>query len=399
MFSKIEDAIKAIANGKMIIVVDDEDRENEGDLVMAAQFSTPDAINFMIKEARGLVCLPLEENVIDRLELKPMKSKHNTDKHETAFLDSIDANTSFGVTTGISASDRSKTIQASIKATAKKSDFVSPGHIFPLKAKRMGVLKRAGHTEAAVDLARLAGLAPAGIICEIIKPNGEMARQKDLVAFSKKHAMPMITIKDLIHYRMRHESFIKKGTTIKLPTDYGEFKMTVYKDLINEKLHFAIVKGEINQKEPVLVRVHSECFTGDIFASRRCDCGSQLHKAMEQINDKGSGIILYMSQEGRGIGIEKKLEAYVLQEQGLNTIEANEKLGFTEDLREYGVGAQILVDLGIKEIDLLTNNPKKIIGLEGYGLKIMNRVPIKIKSNKDNEDYLNTKKNDMGHYL
>lgn len=399
MFAKIEDAIKEIANGNMIIVVDDEDRENEGDLVMAAQFATPAAINFMIKEARGLVCLPMEEKTIKRLKLSPMQSVHEKDNHHTAFLTSIDANPSFGVSTGISASDRSKTIQACINEEASEKDFISPGHIFPLKAKQMGVLKRAGHTEAAVDLARLAGLKPAGIICEIIKQNGEMARQIDLFEFAKEHQLLIITIKDLIDYRMKTESFIEEGTEINLPTDFGNFKMIAFKDLINAKIHFALVKGKIDSQKPVLVRVHSECLTGDVFASRRCDCGSQLHKAMQEIEQAGSGVILYMSQEGRGIGIEKKLEAYKLQEQGLNTVEANLKLGLPEDLREYGVGAQILVHLGIQKIKLMTNNPKKIVGLKGFGLEVVDRVPINIKPNKDNEAYLNTKKNDMGHLI
>ena len=399
MFAKIEDAINEIANGKMIIVVDDEDRENEGDLVMAAQFATPLAINFMIKEARGLVCLPMEEKTIKKLKLSPMQSVHEKDSHHTAFLTSLDAKPSFGVSTGISASDRSETIQACLNENASDKDFISPGHIFPLKAKQMGVLKRAGHTEAAVDLARLAGLKPAGIICEIIKENGEMARQVDLLEFAKIHNLLMITIKDLIDYRMKTESFIKEGTTINLPTDFGTFKMTSYQDLINEKIHLALVKGTLDCKKTVLVRVHSECITGDIFASRRCDCGSQLHKAMQDIEAAGSGVILYMSQEGRGIGIEKKLEAYKLQEQGLNTVEANLKLGLPADLRDYGVGAQILVHLGIKQIKLMTNNPKKIVGLKGFGLEVVDRVPINIKPNKDNEAYLNTKKNEMGHLI
>ena len=397
MFAPIKDAIDAISNGKMVIVLDDEDRENEGDLVIASQFATPDAINFMIKHARGLICVSLLEDQVKQLHLEPMKSKHKVDAHHTAFLSSIDATEAFGVTTGISASDRSTTIQLAIKKGAKSEDFISPGHIFPLLAKKMGVLKRAGHTEASVDLARLANLTPSGVICEIIKENGEMARRDDLIEFAKKHNLLMITIKDLIQYRIQEESFIEEGETVKMPTESGDFILTSFSDLINQKTHFALIKGSIDPLKPTLVRVHSECLTGDVFLSKRCDCGSQLTASLKSIEEEGCGVLLYMSQEGRGIGIENKLKAYKLQEEGYNTIEANEKLGFPADLREYGVGAQILRHLGIKEMRLMTNNPTKIVGLEGFNLKVVERVPIVIKSNPHNHDYLKTKKDNMGH--
>ncbi len=395
-FDNIEDAINDIANGRMVIVLDDEDRENEGDLVMAAQFATPEAINFMIKNAKGLVCLPATNEILDKFDLKQMV-KNNNEKLSTAFTVSIDASQKHGITTGISAGERAKTIQIFISPSSRESDIVSPGHIFPLKAREMGVLKRAGHTEAAVDLARLAGLLPAGVICEIIKENGEMARRDDLIQFSKLHDLKIITIKDLIQHRINKERFIEKIETVKMPTNQGNFELTCYKDMINEKYHYALTMGTWEETDNVLVRVHSECITGDVFGSQRCDCGPQLDTAMRMIAKEGSGAILYMSQEGRGIGIANKLKAYKLQESGADTVEANEKLGFKADLRDYGVGAQMMLDLNIKKLRLITNNPKKIIGLEGYGLKVVERVPIQIEAGKFNEKYLSTKAKKLGH--
>ncbi len=397
-FNSIAEAIQDIANGKMIIVVDDENRENEGDLVMAAHFATPDAINFMIKHGKGLVCLPSTEEFLKHFDLHEMVEK-NQDNFQTAFTVSIDAAKHHGVSTGISASDRAKTIQIFINPNATKNDISTPGHIFPLKAKTMGVLRRAGHTEAAVDLARLAGLSPAGVICEIIKENGDMARVPDLFEFAKKHHLKIITIKDLIHYRIRKERFIIRMESAKLPTEFGDFEIICYQDMVNNKEHVAIVKGDVTKPKSVLVRVHSECLTGDIFGSKRCDCGPQLHAAMKMIDEAGCGAILYMKQEGRGIGLVNKLKAYRLQEQGADTVEANIKLGFPADLRDYGVGAQILLDLGIESLDLITNNPTKIVALEGYGININSRVPLKIDSNPHNEAYLKTKIEKMGHLL
>ncbi|MDA1353183.1 MAG: bifunctional 3,4-dihydroxy-2-butanone-4-phosphate synthase/GTP cyclohydrolase II [bacterium] len=397
-FDSIEDAISEISNGRMVIVVDDEDRENEGDLVMAAHYVTPDAINFMIKHGKGLVCLPATDSVLERLEIKEMV-KQNKDHLKTAFTVSVDATLAHGVTTGISAADRAKTIQLFVNPESGPGDLQAPGHIFPLRAREMGVLKRAGHTEAAVDLARLAGVAPVGVICEIIKDNGEMARVPDLISFAKEHRLKMVTIKDLIHYRITKERFIDKIETVNLPTAYGDFELVCYEDIINDKHHFAIVKGDVSDGSPVLVRVHSECITGDVFASERCDCGTQLHNAMEMINNEGRGVILYMKQEGRGIGIANKLKAYKLQEAGADTVDANLKLGLPADLRDYGVGAQMLLDLGIRDMRLITNNPTKIIGLEGYGLKVSERVPLEVKATKHNKKYLETKVAKMGHMI
>ena len=396
-FNTIEEAIADISNGKMVIVVDDEDRENEGDLIMAADFATPDAINFMIKQARGLVCVPVTDDVLDRLEIKEMV-KENTDPNNTAFTVSFDAHSKHGISTGISAFDRAKSIRVMVHPESKPDDIISPGHLFPLRARRMGVLKRAGHTEASVDLARLAGLQPAGVICEIIKEDGEMARLPDLVKFAKKHKLSLITIKDLIHYRIQNESFIELVEIVKLPTDIGEFDLHCYLDKLNDKHHFALTYGDY-QKKPTLVRVHSECITGDVFGSLRCDCAPQLHTAMSMVKENGSGVVLYMSQEGRGIGIANKLKAYKLQENGYDTVDANKELGFSEDLRDYGVGAQILIHLGVTQMHLMTNNPKKIIGLKGYGLSVKKRVPIKIEPGKYNQTYLKTKQNKMGHIL
>ena len=396
-FNTIEEAIADISNGKMVIVVDDEDRENEGDLIMAADFATPDAINFMIKQARGLVCVPVTDDILDRLEITEMV-KENSDPNKTAFTVSFDAHTKHGISTGISAFDRAKSIRVMIHPESKPDDIISPGHLFPLRARRMGVLKRAGHTEASVDLARLAGLQPAGVICEIIKPDGDMARLPDLLEFAKEHALCLITIKDLIHYRIQNESFIELVETVKLPTDLGEFDLRCYLDKLNDKHHFALTYGDYTKK-PTLVRVHSECITGDVFGSLRCDCAPQLHTAMQMVTKNGSGVILYMSQEGRGIGIANKLKAYKLQENGYDTVEANKELGFSEDLRDYGVGAQILLHLGVKEMHLMTNNPRKIVGLKGFGLDVKKRVSIKIEPGKYNQSYLKTKQKKMGHIL
>jgi len=393
----IEDAIKDIRNGLMVILVDDEDRENEGDLMIAAEKVTPEAINFMAKHGRGLVCLAMTGEKADSLEL-PMMVEHNTSQFHTGFTVSIEARK--GVTTGISAADRATTILAATDDNAKPYDLVRPGHIFPLRARRGGVIVRAGQTEGSVDLSRLAGLKPAGVICEIMDDDGSMARMPSLEKFSEKHGIGICTIADLIEYRMRTESFVRVSAETTIPTAHaGEFKTIVYENDVDDLLHIAMVKGVIDSDKPVLVRVHSECLTGDIFGSLRCDCGDQLHKAMEMISEEGVGVLLYIRQEGRGIGLVNKLKAYALQDQGLDTVEANEKLGFKSDLRNYGIGAQILVDLGVKKMRLLTNNPKKMIGLEGYGLSIVDQVSIEITPNEFNRSYLECKKLKMGHLL
>ncbi|HOP87134.1 MAG TPA: bifunctional 3,4-dihydroxy-2-butanone-4-phosphate synthase/GTP cyclohydrolase II [Acetomicrobium flavidum] len=399
VFASPEEAINMIKEGRMIIVVDDEDRENEGDLLMAASKVTRESINFMAKYGRGLVCVPLTEEKAKQLELEPMVL-HSTDPHGTAFTISVDAKE--GTTTGISAEDRAITARLLASPEAKPSDFRRPGHMFPLIARKGGVLKRAGHTEAAVDLARLAGLEPVGVICEIMNDDGTMARLPQLIEFAKKFDLKIMTIKDLIRYRHMRDKLVEKVSTVKLPTEYGNFIAHAYRWILDDdpdRLHIALVKGEIGEEDDVLVRVHSECLTGDVFGSLRCDCGAQLHKAMEMVEREGKGIVLYMRQEGRGIGLYKKLKAYELQEKGMDTVEANIKLGVSPDLRDYGVGAQILFDLGVRKLRLMTNNPKKVIGLAGYGLKIVERVPIEVEPNPYNSDYLRTKKEKMGHLL
>ncbi len=394
-FNTIEEAIESIKKGEMVIVIDDEDRENEGDLVLAAEFATPENINFMIKEARGLVCVPMTLDRLNHLELGPMVM-NNTDVNQTAFTISVDHK---DTTTGISAMERSRTIKALVDDSSKSSDFNQPGHIFPLAARDGGVLIRAGHTEASVDLSRLAGLEPAGVICEIINDDGSMARVPDLIEYSKKHDLKMITIADLIAYRKNTEELIIRESEAYLPTKHGDFNMIGYSNRLNGKHHVALVKGDISTDEPVLVRVHSECLTGDAFGSKRCDCGEQLDHALEAIESEGRGVLVYMRQEGRGIGLINKIKAYDLQDKGMDTVEANIALGFEDDLRNYGIGAQILADLGAKKLRLMTNNPKKISGLSGYGLEVVERVPIQLNHNEKNRDYLKTKKDKMGHLL
>jgi 3,4-dihydroxy 2-butanone 4-phosphate synthase/GTP cyclohydrolase II len=396
-FNMIDEAIDDIAKGKMIILVDDEDRENEGDLCIAAVKVTPEAINFMARHGRGLVCLSLVPERVKELKLS-MMTDDNTSPFGTAFTVSIEAKK--GVTTGISAADRAKTILTAIDPKTRPEDLARPGHVFPLKARPGGVLQRAGQTEGSVDLARLARLYPAGVICEIMNDDGTMARVPQLMDFAKKHNLKIVTIKDLIKYRMRMESFVRRIVNVKLPTKYGgEFTAIAYANDIDSNMHIALVKGEITQKDEVLVRVHSQCLTGDVLGSERCDCGEQLHKAMEMIKKEGKGVILYMRQEGRGIGLMNKLRAYELQDKGLDTVEANIKLGFKPDLRDYGIGAQILVDLGVRKMRLMTNNPKKIVGLEGYGLKVVERVSIETRPTERNIIYLKTKKKKLGHML
>ncbi|MGD2268932.1 MAG: bifunctional 3,4-dihydroxy-2-butanone-4-phosphate synthase/GTP cyclohydrolase II [Desulfobacterales bacterium] len=394
----IKKAIKDIKAGRMVILVDDEDRENEGDLCMAAEKVRPEDINFMSKFARGLICLAMTGEMIDKLDL-PMMVDHNTSPFQTGFTVSIEARC--GVTTGISAADRATTIHAAVADNAKPHDLVRPGHIFPLRAREGGVMVRVGQTEGSVDLARLAGLKPAGVICEIMDEDGTMARWPALEQFSEKHGIGICTVADLVEYRMHTESFVHRSVETTIPTTYGgQFKIIAFENDVDHLLHLALVKGEIAPERPVLVRVHSECMTGDIFGSLRCDCGAQLHKAMERIADEGTGVVLYLRQEGRGIGLVNKLKAYNLQQhQGLDTVEANTKLGFKDDLRDYGLGAQILVKLGVRKMRLLTNNPKKMIGLEGYGLSIVEQIPIEVEPNEYNRCYLECKKLKMGHML
>ena len=395
-FNTIEEALTAIKNGEMIILVDDEDRENEGDLMIAAEKVTPKAINFMAKQGRGLICLALTPVRVEKLEL-PMMASDNTSNFQTAFTISIDAKC--GTTTGISASDRAKTILTAINPNYKKGDLVQPGHIFPLKAREGGVLVRSGQTEGSVDLARLAGLNSSGVICEIMNEDGSMARVSQLKKFAQKHNLKMVSVKSLIEYRMKRESLVTRSAETIIPTDFGEFRTIAFKNILDDQVHIAMYRGEIKKEKDILVRVHSQCLTGDVFGSHRCDCGEQLEKSMEIISKEGTGVILYLYQEGRGIGIINKLKAYSLQDKGLDTVQANEALGFNPDLREYGIGAQILVNLGLGRIRLLTNNPKKIIGLEGYGLHIVDIVSIEIKPKQHNIKYLRTKKKKLGHLM
>lgn len=395
-FVSIPEAIKEIRRGRIIIVVDDPARENEGDLVCAASKATPAAINFMAKYGRGLICMPVLGDRLDALRIAPMV-ENNEEVREAAFTVSVDARKK--VTTGVSAADRAQTIQTLLNPRTQPKDLVRPGHVFPLRYREGGVLVRAGHTEAAVDLAKMAGLYPAGVICEIMNENGSMARMPELKRFARRHELKMITIQHLIEYRRKHEKLVNRVVSAKLPTRYGPFALHLYEDELNKEHHLAIVRGDVAGKKDVLVRVHSSCFTGDTLGSLRCDCGEQLQRALQRISEEGRGVVLYMHQEGRGIGLENKLKAYALQDRGLDTVEANQALGFKPDLRQYGIGAQILVDLGLTSIRLMTNNPRKIVGIEGYGLKVTRRVPLEIPANKSNRGYLKTKKDKLGHIL
>ena len=394
-FNTIPEVLEDLQAGKMVIVVDSEDRENEGDLVIAAQFATPEAVNFMSSHGRGLVCVPMEAERLQLLELEPMVVESQT-PFGTAWTVSVDAQS--GITTGISAHDRSQTIAKLIDPNASSGDLVRPGHIFPLKARQGGVLVRAGHTEASVDLMRLAGLYPAGVICEIMSSDGSMARVPELIQFAQEHELKRCTISDLIRYRLAKERFVQRAVETKLPTPYGEFQLIVYESTLDGQAHMALVKGDIRQP-PVLVRVHSQCLTGDVFGSWRCDCGSQLDSALKLIQKEERGVILYLRQEGRGIGLVNKLKAYALQDKGMDTVEANQALGFDPDLRDYGIGAQILADLGLTEIRLMTNNPRKVVGLEGFGLKLVERVPLEIPPSPANAKYLKAKRDKLGHLL
>lgn len=395
LFNTIEEALTDLREGKVIIVCDDEDRENEGDFVSLAEKATPAVVNFMATHGRGLICVPVQEELAEKLDLVPMVN-HNTDSHGTAFTVSIDH---ISTTTGISAFERSTTILELLSPTSKAGDFKRPGHIFPLVAKKGGVLRRAGHTEAAVDLAQMSGSSPAGVICEIMNEDGSMARVPELRNIADKFDLKMITIKDLIQYRNRKDKLVQREVEIKLPTEFGDFRAVGYSNIVDGKEHVALVKGEISPDKPTLVRVHSECLTGDVFGSNRCDCGPQLHAALSQIDKAGNGVLLYMRQEGRGIGLLNKMRAYKLQEQGYDTVEANEKLGFGADLRDYGIGAQILRDLGVSQMKLLTNNPRKIAGLKGYELEVVDRVPLQMPTKEANENYLKTKHSKLGHML
>ncbi|MBN1277301.1 MAG: bifunctional 3,4-dihydroxy-2-butanone-4-phosphate synthase/GTP cyclohydrolase II [Deltaproteobacteria bacterium] len=394
--SRIEEILEDMRQGKMIILVDDEDRENEGDLTIAAEKITPDAINFMAKHGRGLICLTLSPDIIERLKLQPMVFE-NRSSFKTAFTTSIEARQ--GVTTGISAADRAHTILTAVADDSKPEDLVQPGHVFPIRSRRGGVLVRTGQTEGSVDLARLAGLKPAGVICEIMNDDGTMARMPDLEKFSKKHGIKIATVADIIEYRMRKESFVHKTEETVLPTQFGEFRAIAFVNDIDDNEHLALIKGEIDPEMEIMVRVHSGCLTGDVFGSYRCDCGEQLKMAMAMVQKEGMGVILYLQQEGRGIGLANKIRAYALQDRGFDTVQANEELGFEADLRDYGVGAQILASLGIRKMRLITNNPKKVVGLEGYGLEVTGRIPIEIDPRPENRKYLMTKCERLGHFM
>ncbi len=395
-FDTIEDVVRDIAAGKLVIVTDDADRENEGDLVMAAEKATPERVNFMATHGRGLICVPISNERAEQLGLQRMVAQ-NREMYRTDFTVSVDA--AHDVTTGISAHDRAKTIQTIADPNSGRNDLIQPGHIFPLRAKDGGVLRRAGHTEAAVDLARMAGLQSAAVLCEILHDDGTMARLPELMEFRRKHGLRICTIQSLISHRRLTEKLVEAEQIVKLPTDYGDFDLHLYRSTLDGAHHLALVKGTISKNHPTLVRVHSECLTGDVFGSRRCDCGNQLHAALRQIADEGNGVLIYMRQEGRGIGLAAKIHAYKLQEEGLDTVEANAKLGFASDLRDYGLGAQILFDLGVRKFRFLTNNPKKVVGLEGYGIQMIEQVPIRSEVNPHNARYLETKKTKMGHLL
>jgi 3,4-dihydroxy 2-butanone 4-phosphate synthase/GTP cyclohydrolase II len=397
-FDRVADAIQDIRAGRLVIVADDEDRENEGDLVCAAALITPEIVNFMAMHGRGLICVALTEERADLLDLQPM-IKHNTESMGTAFTVAVDGSPRFGVTTGISAHDRAKTIELLVDPATKPTDLRRPGHVFPLRAVAGGVLRRVGQTEASVDLARLAGLPPAGVICEILNPDGTMARRPQLEEFAREHKLKFITVAQIVAYRLQHERLVHRVAEAHLPTPYGEFKLVAFENQVDQREHVALVKGDVKGRRNVLVRMHSECLTGDIFHSMRCDCGEQLHAAMRRIDEEGLGAVVYLRQEGRGIGLLNKIRAYELQDQGLDTVEANASLGFKPDLRDYGIGAQILLDLGLSSIRLLTNNPRKVVGLEGYGLKITGREPLQVVPGDHNRTYLDTKRAKMGHIL
>ncbi len=398
-FDSVEDAIAAIRRGEMVIVADDEDRENEGDLVCAAEKVTAESINFMAKHGRGLVCLAMPPETADRLELPLMSNGRWTDPNETAFTVSVDARSEHGVSTGISAADRARTIQVAVDPESRPSDLRRPGHVFPLRAKPGGVLQRVGQTEASVDLARMAGLRPAGVICEILNPDGTMARRPQLEAFAEEHGLPFVTVAQIVSHRLKNERLVHRVAEARLPTPYGEFEIVGYRNDVDDREHVALVKGDVEDAEDVLVRVHSKCLTGDVFASRRCDCRGQLHRAMELISRDGCGVVVYLDQEGRGIGLLNKLRAYELQDEGHDTVEANEILGFPPDLRNYGIGAQILADLGLHSIRIMTNNPKKLSGLDGFDLEITDRVPLKAEVTEENAGYLDAKREKLGHIL